>query len=132
MPTSTKRRRLGGIRSPGNRPRREKAHVALGPAPFFLDAKGGCLDAVLRIPIRMAAACHPSPEGLDDVLPSGGELASRADVLEHSQLPVRPQDALDLRQCPGRISHAAKNQTAHHRVEGTVAEGQLLDRKSTR
>jgi len=63
---------------------------------------------------------------LDDVLPSGGELASRADVLEHSQLPVRPQDALDLRQCPGRISHAAKNQTAHHRVEGTVAEGQLL------
>ena len=78
------------------RPRREKAHGVLGPAPLFLDAKSGCFDAPLRIPIRMAAAGHPRPDGLDDVLPSGGELASRSDVLEHAQLPVRPQDPLNL------------------------------------
>jgi len=57
---------------------------------------------------------------LDEVLPSGGELASRSDVLEHAQLPVWPHDALNLCQCPRRISHGAKNQTAHHRVEGAV------------
>src|SRR5262249_7772721 len=67
------------------------------------------------------------PKWLDGVLERGLPPASRADVLEHTQVAVGPQDALDLAEPAVGLGHAAKHEARNDRVERPVTEGQRLD-----
>src|SRR5216683_2256870 len=140
-PSSTRRKTAAGIKSPVDldihrrewrrralRPGtgREKPHVLLRPPAALVDGEAGFLDRSLGIAVGMTAPGDPGPKRLDGVLKTPGKLALLPHVLEHAKSTLETKDALDLRQAASRIADGAEDQAAHHRIEGAVAERELL------
>src|SRR6267143_1074896 len=68
---------------------------------------------------RTSMPAESDPEG-------GSQDGSSAHVLHHAEPAVRPENAAHFGQPLSRIRDATEHETAHHRVEGTIAKRQRL------
>ncbi len=93
---------------------------------FCLDPEARRLHSPLGVPVRSATACDERPCRLNQILKAGAKTVASAHVLHHAEPPVRPENAPHFGEPLRRIRDATEHETAHHRVEDTLAKRQSL------